>query len=167
MRAFDDQAALFDRLFVRTNSHRFDPETSRLAASDVATSAWNHAERVFQYLDDRHPCAFGSHELAAALGDLTSVQVSKRLSDLKRAGRIVADGERYKNPSGSMADRYRSRRSLETRTEANPTPKETLEANVKRLEARVEDLERKLRVFREWNRELRDANERSSTAYQV
>lgn len=75
--------------WVRTHSHRADPQTSRTAAKRVESKASAHKAQVLAALRKYGPLT--SEEAAGHVG-IAPIAAAKRLSDLKNEGRIVPRG---------------------------------------------------------------------------
>lgn len=88
-------------------ARRDGPGTSRLAASSMRAAAGAHRQLILSVLAAAdHPLA--AEQIAARLaGELTALQVMKRLADLQQAGAIVvAEGRLWTNESGRAARTY-------------------------------------------------------------
>jgi DNA-binding Lrp family transcriptional regulator len=79
-----------------------EPETSREAAELIAASASVIRRRVLALIKDESPEGIGVHQIAQRLL-LPVPTVQPRVSELKRAGFVVASGKRCKNESGASA----------------------------------------------------------------
>lgn len=82
---------------------RADPATSHEAAAKATTFAGDHREQIIAALA-AGPA--GQTELARRTG-LTVAAVSRRLCELKRAGRIVRDGD-ARSASGGREARWKA-----------------------------------------------------------
>jgi predicted ArsR family transcriptional regulator len=82
---------------------RTDPATSQAAAATVKTFAGEHHAAILEALS--HGPA-GASGIAVRCG-LTGHQVNKRLTELARAGRIVATGRLVRSGSGRQEREWR------------------------------------------------------------
>lgn len=83
-----------------THARAADPSTSREAAVRAKRFATTHADMVLDALRARG--GLTPHELAAVL-PLDSVQITRRLNDLKTAGHAEPNGHTRPTPSGARA----------------------------------------------------------------
>ena len=86
--------------FAHTHTHANDPETSHEAASSMPTVAEQHKcviWSVLLFFDD-----LTSQEIANRC-NLDYWQVARRISDLKRDGKVVDSGARRASPGGRTA----------------------------------------------------------------
>jgi predicted ArsR family transcriptional regulator len=90
--------------FARTHTHRGDPDTSIHAAESVQAMASRHRAAILREIvvSDR-PIA--AEPIADKLG-LTTLQVMKRISDLKNDDLIYDSGARHQNRSGRWAVKW-------------------------------------------------------------
>ncbi len=90
-------------LFTKTHTHRGDPETSRSAAHAAKSLVDSHKATIVGVLWQHGPQAV---EEVAAHCDLESLQVTRRMSDLKNDGRVRDSGLRHENANGRQAVRW-------------------------------------------------------------
>jgi predicted ArsR family transcriptional regulator len=86
--------------FARTHAHRDDPDTSHIAAERAVPLAERHRQMVLDCLEDQGQLS--SEQIASLLG-LSSLQVMKRISDLRNEGVVIDSGERKPTMSGRPA----------------------------------------------------------------
>ena len=86
--------------FTREHAHTDDIDTSHIAASRAESMAERHREMVLDCLEDHGPLA--SEEIAVRIG-LSSLQVMKRISDLRNDGVVIDSGERKPTRAGRPA----------------------------------------------------------------
>lgn len=80
----------------RTLAHRNDVETSKEAAENSEKFRSTHYAKILKALEEK---PMGKDRISQATG-LESIQVSRRLSDLLRLGKIERTGEKEKSKSG-------------------------------------------------------------------
>ncbi len=86
--------------FAHTHAHRHDPDTSRWAAETARGLAYRHKlviETILVFWGDST-----SQEIANRC-ELDYWQVARRISDLKRDGRVKDSGVRRASPGGRSA----------------------------------------------------------------
>ena len=83
--------------FERTHSHRSDPETSGTAARQARHFVGEHHRIILDALADYGPL---TGDEIAEVTKLDKWQVMRRMSELKRLGRVVDSGERRATPKG-------------------------------------------------------------------
>ncbi len=90
--------------FVSSKTHTTDPQTSKDAAGGVFNDARHHRAAILAELQmSAEPLA--AEQLSNRM-QLTTLQVMKRLSDLKRYGLVCRTGDTYLNRSGSRAHKW-------------------------------------------------------------
>ncbi len=90
--------------FVREHTHTKDPNTSYAAARSAPSLAKQHAELILGVII-RSGEPLASHEIEQRC-DLAYHQIARRMSDLRKAGRIEDSGQRYTNSNGRQAIRW-------------------------------------------------------------
>jgi len=90
--------------WVTTHHHTGDPATSRAAAESVESTASQHRRMIVRKMHEVG-VPLAAEEIADRTG-LTSLQVMKRISDLRRDFVVVATGEEHFNRSGRRATRW-------------------------------------------------------------
>jgi predicted ArsR family transcriptional regulator len=93
----------FDEL---RRSRRRDPETSKISAQHSHGLAAEHRLVIVHAMRDGGSRDWTAHEVAAACG-LSSVQVSRRLAELRQDGEILETGMTRPTPSGRPAQCWR------------------------------------------------------------
>jgi predicted ArsR family transcriptional regulator len=83
-----------------------DPETSRTSAAQSHGLAAEHRLLIMHAMRDGAGRDWTAHEVAAVCG-LTSVQVSRRLAELRDDGEICETGMTRPTPSGRPAQCWR------------------------------------------------------------
>lgn len=83
-----------------------DPDTSRLAGESASEFASRH-RRLILWAIKRAGRPVAAKEIANILGWESHVPVNRRLSELVDVGEIAPTDDRYTNPSGRTAVRYR------------------------------------------------------------
>ncbi len=92
--------------FTRTHAHSDDPSTSKEAAASAETSAKSIAETVLRKLVEvGRPMAV--EEIVERLPDHGHYQVARRVSDLKKAGKIEPSTLTHRNRNGRKATMWR------------------------------------------------------------
>jgi predicted ArsR family transcriptional regulator len=86
--------------FVNTHSHSGDIDTSRASAEMAESMAARHKALVIGALVKLGPLS--SEQIANAVG-LDTLQVMKRISDLRNDGKVVDSGDRRQTKTGRMA----------------------------------------------------------------
>ena len=94
-----------DDQFNRSHARKTDPETSHAAAESAQGIAADHCRTIL------HTLGWNSRPLAVeqleALCGLTKWQISRRMSDLKKAGKIEESEERHRNQNGRSAIKWK------------------------------------------------------------
>ena len=93
--AMPDQLSLED--WVRTHSHRDDPETSAEAARRAVFLAGQHHRLILQALTDHGPM---TGDEVANVTPLDKFQVMRRMKELCEVGRVEDSGDRRPTPKG-------------------------------------------------------------------
>lgn len=83
--------------FAQTHAHTDDIDTSHAAAAAAGSLASRHRALVYQALRSGGPQS--SEQIAAVVG-LDTLQVMKRISDLRNDGTVVDSGERRQTRTG-------------------------------------------------------------------
>ena len=83
------------------------PETSEEAAIAIAPRARNHREKVLRHLQEIHPLARSSEQIAEAIG-LSYWAVRPRVSELYAGERIERTSERDTNENGRSVVLWRA-----------------------------------------------------------
>jgi hypothetical protein len=86
--------------FAREHAHTNDIDTSHAAAERAEGMAARHKKMVYATLKRLGPLA--SEQIAGATG-LNTLQVMKRVSDLRGEGVVVDSGERRPTETGRLA----------------------------------------------------------------
>jgi len=86
--------------FARTHAHTDDIETSHISAHRARNTAERHRQMVFDCLEERGPL---SSEEIADFVCLSTLQVMKRISDLRNDGIVIDSGERKRTQAGRPA----------------------------------------------------------------
>ena len=90
-------------LFAKTHTHKGDPETSTAAAHAAQSLVDSHKSTIMDVLRRLGPQAV---EEVAGHCALESLQVTRRMSDLKNDGRVRDSGLRHRNANGRQAVRW-------------------------------------------------------------
>lgn len=92
--------------WVRLHHHAGDPSTSRRAAERATGLAARHRALVLGWIRTS-PVPIAAEEIADQTG-LSTLQVMKRVSDLRNDARIAESGQEHRNRSGRMAIKWRA-----------------------------------------------------------
>lgn len=87
--------------WARRHARRLDPSTSHQAAVVAESMAASHAAEIHAIVE-RSPRPLAVEEIAAR-SSLESLQVTRRVSDLKNAGKLRDSGHRHVNANGRQA----------------------------------------------------------------
>ena len=90
--------------WIDTHHHRDDPSTSERAAASVQTTASKHRSAILSVLY-HSPEPLAAEPIADVLS-LTTLQVMKRISDLRNDGLVEDSGFEHTNRSGRKAVRW-------------------------------------------------------------
>ena len=91
--------------FATTHAHRSDPATSREAARQAQSMAERHKHIILDILEIWQEASLGgmTSQHISENCSLNYHQIARRMSDLKRDGKIVDSGQTRPSPGGRRA----------------------------------------------------------------